>query len=162
MADPGCEDHTLLLDTLGWLLAEVVAGETMWWSPELKDEFDERAGIREYDGGMPRRDAEIMAFCEIARRHPEETKFRGAGDGSPLAPECVRLELSDGEFRDLAPDELYVALYEASVAIARTLEGDQIDDTDGMQLLRFVTTVRAGPRALEELLWRAGEALEDV
>jgi hypothetical protein len=36
--------------------------------------WDERAAIREYDGNMPRKDAERMALKDIERRRVNESK----------------------------------------------------------------------------------------
>lgn len=46
-------------------LAEQVKDARRAASGEFGDALDERAAIREYDGGMPRLAAELEAICEI-------------------------------------------------------------------------------------------------
>ena len=36
----------------------------------LREEFEERAGILEFDAGYPRGHAECLALLEVLRRHP--------------------------------------------------------------------------------------------
>ena len=38
---------------------------------DLREEFEERAGIVEYDGNIPRPHAECLALLDVLRRHPE-------------------------------------------------------------------------------------------
>ena len=37
---------------------------------ELRYEYEERAGIIEFDGGQPRDEAEALALIDLLRRHP--------------------------------------------------------------------------------------------
>jgi hypothetical protein len=37
----------------------------------LREEWEERAAIIEYDAGLPRGTAEVMALADLAKRHPE-------------------------------------------------------------------------------------------
>jgi hypothetical protein len=58
----------------GDVIALLRAGPDEWTVADWKAFFDERAGIAEHDGGLPRREAEALAFehCveEWLRRHP--------------------------------------------------------------------------------------------
>ncbi len=49
------------------LVADMVAvlGEN------LREDFEERAGIVEFDAGIPRAHAECLALLDVLRRHPE-------------------------------------------------------------------------------------------
>jgi len=38
---------------------------------DLRDEFEERAGIVQFDGGLPRAHAECLALLILLQRHPE-------------------------------------------------------------------------------------------
>ena len=38
--------------------------------PKLREEFEERAGIMEFDGQLTRRLAESLALLDVLRRHP--------------------------------------------------------------------------------------------
>lgn len=49
------------------LVASVVAK----LSPSLREEFEERAGIVEFDGKLPRAHAECLALLDVLIRHPE-------------------------------------------------------------------------------------------
>lgn len=49
--------------TLGEAILEVVAK----WPEEKRVEFEERAAIREYDGGVDRKDAERFAYFEVKK-----------------------------------------------------------------------------------------------
>ena len=49
------------------LVADVVAK----LSPSLREEFEERAGIVEFDGKRPRAHAECLALLDVLIRHPE-------------------------------------------------------------------------------------------
>jgi len=49
------------------LVADVVAK----LSPSLREEFEERAGIVEFDGKLPRAHAECLALLDVLLRHPE-------------------------------------------------------------------------------------------
>jgi hypothetical protein len=44
------------------------------WSEELKYRYEERAGIREFEGGTPRARAEQEALKEVWAAHVRETK----------------------------------------------------------------------------------------
>ena len=67
-----------VLDALSRHKAEIVAllrpGRDGWSGEDWQVYFDERAGIAEFDGGLPRADAEARAFeCCVAEwlnRHP--------------------------------------------------------------------------------------------
>jgi len=37
---------------------------------DLREEYEERAGIMEYDGRLPREHAECLALLDLVRRHP--------------------------------------------------------------------------------------------
>jgi hypothetical protein len=39
--------------------------------PDLREDFEERAAIMEYDGGLPRDHAECLALLNILRKHPD-------------------------------------------------------------------------------------------
>jgi len=41
------------------------------WSEDWRYEFEERAAIKEIDGGIPRARATFEAFCEIRKRKQE-------------------------------------------------------------------------------------------
>ena len=48
----------------------------------LRDDFEERAGIIEFDAQVPRAHAECLALLDVLRRHPDAlaaTKFGTAG-----------------------------------------------------------------------------------
>lgn len=38
--------------------------------PDLREDFEERAAIMEFDGGLPRDHAELLALLNIIRNHP--------------------------------------------------------------------------------------------
>lgn len=38
--------------------------------PDLREDFEERAAIMQYDGNMPRDHAECMALLCVLRKHP--------------------------------------------------------------------------------------------
>ncbi len=40
-------------------------------SPALREEFEERAGIMEFDGKLSRTDAESLALADVLHRHPD-------------------------------------------------------------------------------------------
>lgn len=54
-------------------LEETIKAALETWSADERDEWEERAAIMEYDGGLSRKEAEIAAFfsCRkaISRRH---------------------------------------------------------------------------------------------
>jgi len=37
---------------------------------DQREEFEERAAVREFDGGFPREHAECLALLDVYRRHP--------------------------------------------------------------------------------------------
>lgn len=39
------------------------------WSEDLREAYEERAAIMEFDGGAPRELAEFMAFMRVCRMH---------------------------------------------------------------------------------------------
>ena len=39
--------------------------------PDLREDYEERAAIMEYDGGLPRDHAECLALLIILRNHPD-------------------------------------------------------------------------------------------
>ena len=39
--------------------------EVTTWTPALREEFEERAGIKEFDGKIPRAEAERQARVEV-------------------------------------------------------------------------------------------------
>jgi len=49
-------------------LAASAARAVAAWPAELRDEYEERAAIKEFDGCMGRGQAEFEAFSEINRR----------------------------------------------------------------------------------------------
>ncbi len=50
-------------------------------NPNLRELFEERAAVREFNGGLSRELAEAMALLDVIRMHPEETCacLRGSG-----------------------------------------------------------------------------------
>jgi hypothetical protein len=66
---------TVVLDALSRHKAAIVAllrpDENGWSAEDWWVFFDERAGSIEFDGGLPRTEAEAQAFaCCVAERHP--------------------------------------------------------------------------------------------
>ena len=49
------------------LVAEIVSQ----FDPDLREEFEERAGIMEHAGQLDRAHAECLALIDVLRRHPE-------------------------------------------------------------------------------------------
>lgn len=43
-----------------------------WWPAEAREAFEERAAIKEFDGGMPRDQAEREAEAEVRQRWKAE------------------------------------------------------------------------------------------
>jgi hypothetical protein len=95
---------TAVLDALSRHKAEIVVllrpAEPGWSAEDWQVFFDERAGIIEFDGGLPRSEAEALAFdCCVAEwlnRNPERSPAEhcpGCGDHEhahdPLTPYCV-------------------------------------------------------------------------
>lgn len=39
------------------------------WPDNIREEFEERAAIMEYDGGLSRQEAERLAYLDIAKKH---------------------------------------------------------------------------------------------
>jgi hypothetical protein len=62
--------------------------EYLWWSAELgvrQAYFDERAGIREFDGGLSRAEAEQLAAKEtIEALGPRPLNVKRGGMATPL------------------------------------------------------------------------------
>lgn len=52
-------------------LDPLVAGVIAKLSPSLREEFEERAGIIEYNGKLSRAHAECLALLDVLIRHPE-------------------------------------------------------------------------------------------
>jgi len=48
-------------------------------SPDTREAFEERAAIREFDGGQTRSEAERVAWCEVACRHYRRRPPDGLG-----------------------------------------------------------------------------------
>jgi len=89
-----------LLDALSHHKAEIVAlllpGPDGWSAEDWRVFFDERAGIVEFDGGLPRPEAEAHAFeccvVEWLNRHPwPSTSTRCAQCGGPGSTSAVVL-----------------------------------------------------------------------
>ena len=53
--------------------------------PDMRSQFEERAGIMEYDGGAERDEAELLAMVDLLRSHP----------GALLGLRFLRLEATD-------------------------------------------------------------------
>ena len=51
-------------------LDPIVADMVSELDAELREEFEERAGIIEFDGKQPRAHAECLALLDVLRRHP--------------------------------------------------------------------------------------------
>lgn len=51
-------------------LDHIVAELVNQLSIEQREEFEERAGIIEFDAGKPRAHAECLALLDVLRRHP--------------------------------------------------------------------------------------------
>ena len=49
----------------------IVADIVSQLDPDLREEFEERAGIMEFDGKVPRGHAECLALIDVLLRHPE-------------------------------------------------------------------------------------------
>lgn len=72
------------------------------WPQDLKESWDERAAIMEYEGGLDRKSAEESAFCDVALRYSLETT-------QPNAPDpWAQLEgmLKFHGFREVDPAEI--------------------------------------------------------
>ena len=57
-------DRTNPIDAI---VADIVSG----LDPDLREEFEERAAIMEYDGKIDRAHAECLALIDVLRRHPD-------------------------------------------------------------------------------------------
>ncbi len=90
---------TAVIDALSRNKAQIVAllrpGRDGWSADDWLVFFDERAGIAEFDGGMPRREAEVHAFacCVVewlnrnpARSSPDRCLGCGQADLAALDP----------------------------------------------------------------------------
>ena len=51
---------------------EVVADLVSRLDADLREAFEERAAIREFDGGLNRELAEALALLDVIRQYPEE------------------------------------------------------------------------------------------
>ncbi len=52
---------------------ELVAAMVACLTDDLHERFQERAAIRQYDGGQTRELAEPLALLDVIRTHPNET-----------------------------------------------------------------------------------------
>lgn len=92
-------------------------------SPDLREAFEERAGIREFDGGIPRDHAECLALLDVLRSHP--LALTGLT--------CLRVQRGDKVGHVLAVDvDAAIAQLNAmgvtvlsAVDLAKTLQGYQ-------------------------------------
>ncbi len=50
--------------------ASLIADLLVRLDPDLRYQFEERAGIMEFDGGLSRDEAETLALIDLLRRHP--------------------------------------------------------------------------------------------
>ena len=48
---------------------------------DLREDFEERAGIIEFDGNLSRGHAECLALLDVLRRHPEVLTKAAASEG---------------------------------------------------------------------------------
>lgn len=48
----------------------VIADLVQLLDPDLREDYEERAGIMEFDANQPRELAECLALLEVLRRHP--------------------------------------------------------------------------------------------
>jgi hypothetical protein len=71
-----------------WSLAGVTMG--MWNSEDWQAWFDERAGVLEYDAGMPRLKAEALARQALLKLMAAEQGSRDGQAASPQAQESHR------------------------------------------------------------------------
>lgn len=77
-------------------------------NPETREVWEERAAIMEYDGGLPRGEAEVLAYKDITRAHHlQQAASAPAAAGNPKP----------------AHNDTQSAVYRASVAEARRLLG---------------------------------------
>ena len=51
---------------------EFVAAMVACLTDDLQELFQERAAIRQYDGGQSRELAEVMALIDVVRMHPKD------------------------------------------------------------------------------------------
>ena len=49
---------------------QLVADIVNQLAADLREDFDERAGIMEFDAGLPRAHAECLALLDVLQRHP--------------------------------------------------------------------------------------------
>ncbi len=49
----------------------IVADMVSKFDEDLREDFEERAGIIEFEGKLPRAHAECLALLDLLRRHPE-------------------------------------------------------------------------------------------
>lgn len=59
----------------------VVADLVVRLNPNLRELYEERAAVREFNGGLSRELAEAMALLDVIRMHPDEACacLRGSG-----------------------------------------------------------------------------------
>lgn len=50
---------------------QLVADMVSKLSPALREEFEERAAIMEFEGRLDRREAEYLALLDVLHRHPD-------------------------------------------------------------------------------------------
>jgi hypothetical protein len=48
----------------------IVAALVQWLDANLREDYEERAGIMEFDANQPREHAECLALLDLLRRHP--------------------------------------------------------------------------------------------
>ncbi|MBI5018113.1 MAG: hypothetical protein HZB55_21825 [Deltaproteobacteria bacterium] len=122
------------------------------WPPWVRELWEERAAIREFDGLFPRALAELLAHGDVmsrpGRREP------------PPEPHTFRATAADGETWAWTADEMFAALDEAFGYVAQVRQGEPAEDTEAVQRLRDVVSVEAGPGALSRLVCMVGEAAE--
>lgn len=51
-------------------VADLIADLASRLKPAQREAFEERAGIREFDGGLPRYQAECLALLDVLREYP--------------------------------------------------------------------------------------------
>lgn len=61
----------------------IVADIVSQFDAELREDFEERAGIMQFDGELDRAHAECLALLDVLRRHPEALAKVTAGTALP-------------------------------------------------------------------------------
>ncbi len=78
----------------------------------LREDFEERAGIIEFDAGIPRGHAECLAILGVLRRHPEVlsgvTTLRVELDGVPHCLLTTDLSVARGKLTEIGGVEVGV------------------------------------------------------